>query len=115
MRRAFRLMGRALALLGAVLILAVVLTPLGRYLVRAGYEEARILLRRQPIARLIADTPTPPALRDRLLLVMRARQYAVDSLGLDAGESFTTYVRLDRDTLLLGLSAARRGPPGGDP
>jgi predicted aminopeptidase len=91
-----------------LLLVAVGGTPLGRYLLRAGYEEARILLRRQPIAELLSDRATPPALRDRLRLVEAARRFAVDSLGLEAGESFTTYARLDRDTLVLVLSAAWR-------
>jgi predicted aminopeptidase len=108
MRRILRFSLRALGALLLVLGLVLVLTPLGRYGLRAGYEEARILLARRPIAGVIADSTTPPPLRDRLRLVMRARRFAVDSLGLIAGESFTTYVQLDRDTLLLLLSAARR-------
>lgn len=88
--------------------LLVVLTPLGRYLLRAGYEEARILLRRRPIAALLADTTVPATLRQRLALVTAARSFAVDSLGLEAGESFTTFSELDRDTLVLVLSAAWR-------
>jgi predicted aminopeptidase len=86
----------------------VVATPLGRYLLRAAYEEAKILSRRVPIERVIADSATSPDLRQRLQLVLAARQYAVDTLGLSAGESFTTFARLDRDTLVLLLSAAYR-------
>jgi predicted aminopeptidase len=40
--------------------------------------------------------------------VLDARAFAVERLGLTAGESFTTYSRLDRDTLVLVLSAAYR-------
>src|SRR5688572_26366162 len=86
----------------------VVATPLGRYLLRAAYEEAKILSRRVPIERVIADSATSPDLSQRLQLVLAARQYAVDTLGLSAGESFTTFARLDRDTLVLLLSAAYR-------
>jgi predicted aminopeptidase len=38
--------------------------------------------------------------------VVAARQFAVDSLGLQAAKSFTTFSQLDRDTLVLVLSAA---------
>ena len=92
----------------AVGLAAVVATPLGRYVVRAGWEEAKILSRRQRIENVIADPSTSPALRERLKLVVAARQFAVDSLGLSAGESFTTFAQLDRDTLVLVLSAAYR-------
>jgi len=89
-------------------VAAFVATPLGRYILRAGWEEAKILARRRPIEEVIADLATSPGLRDRLTLVIAARQYAVDSLSLDAGESFTTFAQLDRDTLVLVLSAAYR-------
>ena len=93
-------------LAGASLVVAV--TPLGRYLARGAWAESRILLRRQPISRLAADRATPPAVRAKLRLVLEARAFAVDSLGLPARESFTQYTRLDHDTLVLVLSGAYR-------
>lgn len=78
------------------------------YVLRAGYEEAKILRRRQPIARLVRDSTTPPARRDKLSLVLEVRRYAADSLGLDVGDSYTTFSQLDSDTLALILSAAHR-------
>ena len=94
----------------AAVLLAVVLgvTPTGCYISRAAYEEARILSRRQPITRLVADTATDPALRAKLRLVQEARRFAIDSLALTARKSFTAYSRLDRDTLVLVVSAAYR-------
>lgn len=91
-----------------IVVAAIVATPFGRYILRAGLEEAKILARRKPIEEVIADSSISPPLRDRLRLVLGARQFAVDSLGLTAGESFTTFARLDRDTLVLVLSAAYR-------
>ena len=92
----------------AVVLAAFVLTPLGRYILRAGWEEAKILSRREKIEDVIADSQSSAVLRERLRLVMAARTFAVDSLGLEAGESFTTFAQLDRDTLVLVLSAAYR-------
>ena len=91
--------------LGALLL---VVTPTGRYLVRAGYEEARILARREPIAKLVSDTTLDADTRGKLQVVQEARRFAVDSLGLTADKSFTTYSRVDSDTLVLVLSAAFR-------
>jgi predicted aminopeptidase len=100
--------------LGALVLVAVlgcVLAWLGsrdvRYVVRAGIEEARILWARRPIADVVADAATDAATRGKLLLVLAARDFARDSLGLAAGETYTTYSKLRRDTLVLVLSASR--------
>lgn len=96
-----------LALLGVAAAYLIV-TPTGRYLLRAGWEEGKILWRRQPIAGLVTAPGTTPDVREKLRLVLEARDFAADSVKLDVGESFTTYSRLDRDTLVLLVSASRR-------
>ncbi len=99
---------RTLAVVVLALIAYLVIAPTGRYLLRAGWEEGKILARRRPISAIIADSATPPPLRAKLQLVLAARAFAHDSLGLSTGESFTTFSRLDRDTLVLVLSGAYR-------
>ena len=100
-----RLLARACVLLAAAL-LAASCSP--TYVLRAGYEEAKILGRREPIAELVADTTTAPATRGKLALVLQARAFADDSLRLKVGDSYTTFARLESDTLALILSAARK-------
>src|SRR6266511_3928402 len=92
----------------AAVALLLVVSADARYIARAGIEEARLLLRRRSIDKLIADTTTPTALRQRFALVRAARAYAADSLGLAVGKTYTTYADVGRDTLLLVLSASRR-------
>ena len=99
---------RALAALVLLLVGCLILLPTGRYLARAGWEEGKILLRRRPIAALATDPATPSDLRSKLALVLAARTYARDSLGLRTGQSFTTFSALERDTLVLVLSGAYR-------
>lgn len=97
----------ALALLALVLGY-LILAPTGRYLLRAAWAEGGILARRRSIASIIADSTTPPATAAKLRLVLDARAFAADSLGLKAKESFTTYSKLETDTLVLVLSGAYR-------
>ncbi|MDQ6737268.1 MAG: aminopeptidase [Gemmatimonadota bacterium] len=92
------LAGVALALVG----------PTACYLSRGAWEEAKILGRRKPIAAILADPRTAPAVRAKLTIVEAARKFAHDSLGLRTGESFTTYSYVESDTLVLVLSAAYR-------
>lgn len=76
------------------------------YVVRAGWEEARILARRRPIPDVVADPRTDPALRRKLELALEVREFARRDLGLDVGRSFRHYSEIGRDTLALVLSAS---------
>jgi len=78
-----------------------------RYLTRAGIEETRILQARRPISEVLADSGTTPGLRHSLDLVVAVRDYAA-GLGLEAGETYTTFADVRRDTLLLVLQASPR-------
>ena len=107
-RRRWRRIGRVLAIALLVAIGIFLLTPTGCYLGRAGWEEAKILAGRRSIRELVASTDLNSLTRGKLQIVLAARDFAEDSLALNAGESFTMFTRLERDTLLLLLSAARR-------
>jgi predicted aminopeptidase len=102
MRRGF------LAIAVALSVLALISAPTACYLSRGAWEEAKILSRRQPISELVANPGTPKDAREKLKVVLAARQYAKDSLKLRTKDSFTTYSRLDHDTLVLLVSAAYR-------
>jgi predicted aminopeptidase len=102
MRRGF--LAIAIVVVGVALISA----PTACYLSRGAWEEAKILSRRQPISELVGDPRTPKEAREKLKVVLAAREYAKDSLKLRTKDSFTTYSRLDHDTLVLVVSAAYR-------
>ena len=99
---------RALAVVALALVAWLVLAPTGRYLLRGAWEEAKILARRRPLAEILADSASTPALRAKVELVLAARAFARDSLGLNVGESFSTYSETGRDTLTLVVSGAYR-------
>ena len=97
-----------LAIAVSAAVLGLISAPTACYLSRGAWEEAKILSRRQPISEIVADPRTPKAAREKLKVVLAARQYAKDSLHLRTKDSFTTYSRLDHDTLVLVVSAAYR-------
>ena len=97
-----------LAIAVSLVVLGLISTPTACYLSRGAWEEAKILSRRQPISEIVADPRTPLETKAKLEVVLAARKYARDSIGLRTKDSFTTYSRLDNDTLVLVLSAAYR-------
>ena len=76
------------------------------YILRAGWEEARILTNRRPIQAVLRDTTVDALTRDKLRLVLDVRDFAVRDLGLRAGNSYRDFTELDRDTLALQVMAA---------
>ena len=78
------------------------------YVARAGYEEARILWRRQPIAEVLAQPDLDPATRAKLELVEPVRAFARDQLGLHVGGSYTSVATVDADQVVHVVTAAPR-------
>jgi predicted aminopeptidase len=76
--------------------------------IRAGLAEARILRARQPIHAVMNDTTTDEATRGKLRFVLDARRFAAEELGIDVGDAYTMYTKLESDTLALVVSAAHK-------
>jgi predicted aminopeptidase len=97
----------ARGLLAAVLCLtAAACSP--TYVLRAGYEEAKILWRREPIARVLAQPDLAPETRKKLETVLAARRFAHDEIGLNVGGSFSALSTVDGDSNVVVLTASRR-------
>lgn len=95
----------------AVAVLTLVFHLEVEFLLRSGYEEARILLARRPIQELLADPATSPDLAARFELVLDARSFADQRLGLAAGDTYTTYSDIgkrDADALVWVITASRK-------
>ncbi len=78
------------------------------YVLRAAYEEARLLWRREPIAALLRRDDLDPALRAKLELTLAARQFAADDLGLRVGGSYASLATVDTGQIVHVVSAAPR-------
>ena len=96
-------MGRTLLAAAAAGALAGCST-LGYYAHLAAGEMA-VLRARQPIPEVIADPDTPPALRQRLQLALRARAFASDVLKLPRNQSYTTYADIHRPYVMWNVFA----------
>lgn len=78
------------------------------YVLRAGYEEAKILWRRQSIAEMLRHDDIDAATRSKLELVLAVREFARDELHLRVDGSYATYARVDADQVVHVVTAAYR-------
>ena len=78
------------------------------YVMRAAYEEGKILWRREPIPEYLAKPDLAPETQDKLKLVLAVRDYARDVLKLNVGGSYSSYSYVDRPDLTYILTAAPR-------
>ncbi len=65
-----------------------------------------LVSRSRPIDEVIGDPATPPALADQLRLVLEARRFAFDELGLPDNGSYLQYAELDRRYVVWNVFAA---------
>lgn len=70
--------------------------------------QARVLWARRALDDVVADPTTPPQLRERLLLVERARGFARE-LGLEVSGQYTSYVAWPGDRLVTSLIVTEPG------
>ena len=78
------------------------------YVLRAGYEEAKILWHREPIEQLLQRSNLDATTRSKLELVLAARAFARDTLHLRVNGSYATYARVDADQVVHVVTAAYR-------
>ena len=105
-RRGNRSIPASRELLSALLIPAALAGCSPGYVLRAAWEEARILANRRPIADMLDDPSVDERTRAKLELVVEARGFAARHLDLDVGDSYTSYSDIGRDTLAFILSAS---------
>ena len=77
------------------------------YVVRAAYEQSKILLARRPIEYVINDPSTVEEDRKKLRFVLDARSFGAE-IGLQPGKSFTAYSDVGKDTLAWVVVASRK-------
>jgi predicted aminopeptidase len=76
------------------------------YILRAVFEEGKILWRREAIESILAKPDLDPETREKFKLVLAVREYARDTLKLRVGGSYASYSYVDRPVLSYVLAAA---------
>lgn len=76
------------------------------YVMRAAYEEGKILWRREPIAGMIENPELTVDTQEKLRMVLAVREYARDVLKFNVGGSYASYSYVDRPDLTYIVMAA---------
>ena len=76
------------------------------YYAQAVQGHVKILLARRSIDRLLAEPTTPPALKERLRLVLEIRDFASSELHLPENSSYRTYADIKRAAVVSNVIAA---------
>ena len=76
------------------------------YLMRAAYEQAKILSRREKIESVINRPDTEEEKKRKLILVQEAREYS-KRIGLEPKDTFTKYAKIDSDVLSWVVLASK--------
>jgi len=92
--------------LTAVLTAAMLSACSPLYVMRAAYEEGKILWRREPIANFIERPDVASDTQEKLRLVLATRDYARDQLKFNVGGSYASYSYVDRPDLTYVVLAA---------
>lgn len=79
-----------------------------RYYAQAVHGQGELVLRRQPVRKLLRDPSTNPKLAARLSQALAAREFASRQLDLPDNRSYTTYVALHRPYVVWNVFATPR-------
>lgn len=76
------------------------------YLIKSGYEQAKILSQRIENEKVLADPNVSEEKKRKLRLIEEARHFAEEKLGLTPTKNYTSFVQLDRPYVSYIISAA---------
>lgn len=76
------------------------------YYLNSAYQQAKLLNKKQPIEKVLKRKDLDPKIKTKLELVLEAREFAVNDLGLVHTRNYMSYVQLDRDAVTYVVQAA---------
>jgi predicted aminopeptidase len=90
----------------ASMVVLIVISSGGCYLLQSAQGQLALMSKREPIARVIDEPSTPPALRAQLAEVAAIRDFATRVLGLPDNGSYRSYADIGRPYVVWNVVAA---------
>ena len=76
------------------------------YLWHVATGQMSLLSRQQPVDEVLQETTLSDQERRKIRLILEARTFAIEQLGMHASDSYTTFVKVDGPYVSYNLSAA---------
>lgn len=94
--------------LGTVLLISIItFFDLIKYGLNQGKGQFEVLWNAQPIEEVLQNAAFPDSLKKKIKLIQEVRKYAVESIGLENSDNYTTLYNQGDKTLLWNLSASK--------
>jgi predicted aminopeptidase len=75
------------------------------YAYRQAKGQLKIIFNTRPVTEVLADKTFPDSLKNRIRLIQEIKQFAVDSLGLNPSENYTTFYDQHKKPILWVMTA----------
>lgn len=95
-----------MALLASMLLIFSTLGCQVPYIIKNGWDQAKLYRKREPIEKLLKDEKTKPEIKHKLELVVAARDFATESLGLNPTDNYRHFVQLETPYVTYAVQAA---------
>ena len=99
---------RQAAVWSCLLVLSVLSACSPTYVLRAGYEEAKILWHRRPLSEILSQENLDAATREKLELVLRVRDFAQREIGFNVGGRYASLSEVAKPPIVHVVTAAPR-------
>jgi len=77
-----------------------------KYVIQAGAGEAKLLMARKSVEKVLADPAVSPDIKEKIKLIQEAKRYGEEHVGLKKSGSYTSYAQIGSDVVSWNLMAS---------
>jgi len=92
--------------LAALMLFCLIFHELVIYGISQGKGQLNIIINAEPIEEIIGNPEFPDSLKQKLILITEIKQFAIDSLGINPSDNYTTVFDQHNKAILWTISAA---------
>lgn len=79
-----------------------------KYVLQAGTGQAKLMMSRMPVGRVLADPAVSPDIKEKIRLIQEAKRYGEERVGLKKSNCYTSYAQIKTEVISWNLMASPR-------